>query len=376
VVYEHCNPGTKEHDAFLGKHKGNGNCAYWPHFSFRPSVIRVSTLKDIGSFYKTGHFEMAYAREYTNRGYLTTFLDTFCCLHIGKKTWEKEGINSYNLNQTGQFNLNLGAEIISINILSNNSDFNLWRDFKENSLNKLDNFNKCNLPNISVLDSYLLKLFKDNEFNYSRQFINEVMFNINLMRTNQNKYMLVLRENIILDNDFKNKLDQIISNIKDTNYDFILLDENINSDKLLNKTDIKLNLETTNGYIISKIGINKIAVYLDNFGVKNSNYLENLDIEVFVPNIKLYEVKNIDKVKNNDFEKLEGYTFYSQMDSFGSDIICCGKDKSLEEYKEICEKEKGVCFNTLGYIKSSICDKDKLIYLPNSKFSDGLYIKN
>ena len=51
-------------------------------------------LEDVGPFYNTGHFEMQYAYEYVDRGYSSAFIDTFCSIHIGKKTWEKNGINS------------------------------------------------------------------------------------------------------------------------------------------------------------------------------------------------------------------------------------------------------------------------------------------
>lgn len=64
------------------------------------------------------------------------------------------------------------------------------------------------------------------------------------------------------------------------------------------------------------------------------------------------------------------------MDSFGNDLGFYGA-RTIREYKEICEKENCVCFNTLGYIKTKALSEDKLIYLPSStKMSQGLYVKN
>ena len=77
-----------------------------------------------------------------------------------------------------------------------------------------------------------------------------------------------------------------------------------------------------------------------------------------------------------EFEPLEGYTFYSQMDSFGDDIGFYGQ-QTMEEYKNICERENGKCFNTLGYVKSQVTPEQNFIYLPTSRTSNaGLYVKN
>ena len=121
VIHEHYEPDSREYKQFQDRHKGFGTCGYWPHFSFRPSVVRVSMLKDIGPFYNTGHFEMAYANEYKAHGYKSAFFDTFSCIHTGKKTWEKDGINSYHLNKTGQFTLN-NNEFVSNYIISESKE--------------------------------------------------------------------------------------------------------------------------------------------------------------------------------------------------------------------------------------------------------------
>lgn len=89
LIHEHYDPDSKEYHEFTNRHKNHGTCGYWPHFSFRPSMLKVSMLKDVGSFYNTGHFEMQYANEYNALGYKSAFFDTFSCIHIGKKTWEK-----------------------------------------------------------------------------------------------------------------------------------------------------------------------------------------------------------------------------------------------------------------------------------------------
>lgn len=85
-----------------GVRKDGLNNYYWPHFSFRPCVMKASMLRDVGRFVKTKHFEMEYAHRYVAKGYKTGFFDEFNCIHIGKKTWEP-GLNSYQLNNVSQF---------------------------------------------------------------------------------------------------------------------------------------------------------------------------------------------------------------------------------------------------------------------------------
>ena len=97
-------PKGNEYDDYIKRNKGKYTQAYWPHYSLRPSVLKVSVMKEIGDYKnETGHFEMDYANRYVNKGYKSAFLDTICSYHIGKCTWEK-GDNSYSLNGVKQFN--------------------------------------------------------------------------------------------------------------------------------------------------------------------------------------------------------------------------------------------------------------------------------
>lgn len=76
---------------------------YWPHYSLRPGMNRISTLKTIGEYsLERNHFEMEFARRYTSQGYKTCFLDSIYCTHIGKLTTEKIP-NAYTLNGEKQF---------------------------------------------------------------------------------------------------------------------------------------------------------------------------------------------------------------------------------------------------------------------------------
>lgn len=99
------NGGEKLDDNYLLHIKSDNipgeNCAYWPHFSFRPSMILVDTIKKLGNFDSSNNFfERDYADKYFDNGYKSAFFDRISSKDIGK------GDNAYKLNNLNQFNTN------------------------------------------------------------------------------------------------------------------------------------------------------------------------------------------------------------------------------------------------------------------------------
>lgn len=81
-----------------------GHVAYWPHYSLRVGMTRVSVYENVGKFnVEAPHFEREYADRYVKSGFLTTFLDSTFCQHSGKKTWENDKPNAYSMNEQPQF---------------------------------------------------------------------------------------------------------------------------------------------------------------------------------------------------------------------------------------------------------------------------------
>ena len=82
------------------------NCAYWPHYSFRPSMVNVKTIMNLGNYNSPNNFfERDYADRYFDRGFRSAFFNGVCSQHIGKLTSDKTGTNAYTLNQLDQFNV-------------------------------------------------------------------------------------------------------------------------------------------------------------------------------------------------------------------------------------------------------------------------------
>ena len=83
------------------------NCAYWPHYSFRPSMILVEPILQLGNYdTKETFFERVYADKYFNKGYKSAFWNEITSKHIGRLTSERfdpNKKNAYQLNSIDQF---------------------------------------------------------------------------------------------------------------------------------------------------------------------------------------------------------------------------------------------------------------------------------
>ena len=102
------------HEVALHQHKvggggdfAYGNCHYWPHYSFRPSLIEVAAILAVGNYDTPNQFfEMDYANKWTKLGFLSGFYNQITNRHIGRLTSERNDRtqpNAYELNNESQF---------------------------------------------------------------------------------------------------------------------------------------------------------------------------------------------------------------------------------------------------------------------------------
>lgn len=86
---------------------GYENCHYWPHYSFRPSLIDVAAILTVGNYDTPNQFfEMDYANKWMHLGFLSGFYNQITNRHIGRLTSErndKTQPNAYELNDESQF---------------------------------------------------------------------------------------------------------------------------------------------------------------------------------------------------------------------------------------------------------------------------------
>ncbi len=96
-------PKKEDLDAFMARH--GRTVAYWPHYSFRPSLLRKEVW-DVAPFREDPcHFEMEHANLLFAKGWRSAFLPGTYSLHTGKLTSESHAQkpNAYTLNETPQF---------------------------------------------------------------------------------------------------------------------------------------------------------------------------------------------------------------------------------------------------------------------------------
>jgi hypothetical protein len=91
-----------EYEPDPSKRKNKISCEYWPHFSFRPGIVKKEVYDKVGPFNQVTHFERNYAERYVKLGYITAFHNRIDLLHIGKHT-NQQGDNAYSLNGVKQF---------------------------------------------------------------------------------------------------------------------------------------------------------------------------------------------------------------------------------------------------------------------------------
>ena len=399
--HEYYPTGTPEYNNFIERNKGYSTCGYWPHFSFRPSLINCKIYQDVGLFYNTPHFEMAYAHDYVKCGYLSAFLDTYACIHIGKKTWEKNGENSYKLNNTEQFTFENNE--MNINVLNYNMKFvngadntvsnlsvEMFKQFKQSTNNILPYYIHQNLSNVDNLSDIQKKIFNGNNFNYRKDIINYLSTFLDLFKSSNNKNLFVIKDNMKLNNNCGSVCNYLLSEIKQnmSKYDVVLLPSGmyLNTEPMIIKSQkliVNIYDNSIGGLIFTPAGMTKIMTYLEQNGLKDMHNLldvNKLDIyelnnnmlEVINPTISMQEIVNQNSTR---LPQYNGYKFYSQMDSFGEDVGHF--NLPVHELINMCNNDpRCIGFNTSGWVKYNIKPDDQLVGLYRSeRIDEGLYVK-
>ncbi len=367
ILHEYYESSSPEYEDFMKRNKSYPSNAYWPHFSFRPSVIKCSVLLDIGVFYHTPHFEMEYAKEYIERNYKSAFLNTFSCIHTGKKTWEKNDntANAYNLNKTNQFTLSNSSDSIAVHVLSDNIDN--WKEFKERARDKLPYLIKYNtkVDQSKYLSPEQISIFAGNKFNYRRDVLLKLLKHVDIWKSDKsnNNNTLIINDTVCFADDFSPKFNSLIEllQMNEGKYDIVQFD-----------TD-----ELEHGYIVTSSGKKKLTNSA-NIKTTISDYINSLNVNMYRYSGLLTSAT--DRANNNSQSELiiidSKWDFYSQVDSHGYDIEFFA-NKTVDELKKIAEDNpRCVAFNSLGWMKYQVRSESEFIHLyMSNKLTDGLYVK-
>lgn len=388
---------------------GGYQCQYWPHFSFRPSIIDAATILKLGNF-TCNHifFENEYAKKWTDNNYKTAFINTITNIHIGK-ICNTEGVNAYSLNNVPQFNGQSELQDFNIKVI------NMYnRQDRLNIINKQLKNENLYFQRIEAIDGKLLKLtpellklFQGNDFGYRRGVIGCALSHYYLWKDLVNSddlYYVIMEDDVKLCNNFTDKLSWLLhefNNNSDYNLIFAgyhMLPEDRNTYKDIYNIDtenvviepIKTNLYIggTHCYIISKKGAQSLLDFIEINGIKHGiDYLmvkvqKTLPVYETMPHIAFADwVTNSNSIVDSDIQYdnnavevdySDKYLFFKGLDQIGNDCFICNREIPKEKYYTIANSITNcIAFNTLGFFKNSISN---LVASPYFKEDDGIYI--
>jgi len=297
------------------RNAGYSNCFYWPHFSFRVGLTRLSVFDRLGHYdEKAQHFEMDYAFKYVKAGYKTGFLDGTYCGHIGRRTYERktDKLNAYDLNNEQQFgekpktnkvqtieappqpeqpppskaNMEVGVYLMNLK-----RRFDRLVKFFENnkdeifSLNIIEGFDGKTIPPSHKIQ----KAFKTGDYNYRKGIVGCAMTHIHIWKKMLNEptqtYAIILEDDAKLTKNFKQKVLYLIDKY-DSQFEILFLHYNpyphSNRAELYSQTaqpraerwsverSMRENMGSGAGYIISRDGARNMLRCIEKVGIPNA----------------------------------------------------------------------------------------------------------
>ena len=382
------------------------NCGYWPHYSFRPSMIRAKVILELGNYNSPNtFFERDYADRYFAKGYKSAFFNTITCLHTGKLTSDKNGENAYTLNKTGQFNT-------SKQKTPNTFVINLKRrtDRKEEMEKTFDAAGFTDYEFINAVDGSKLEttdeisqLFAGNDFGSRKGTIGCALSHYNLWKKladdTEHSFYTIFEDDISVSNTFCSRLEKALKD-ELTGVDILYLGYTVRDHHKAHiyqrqdttvQTDMGIYIGGFFGYVITKSGCSKLLEYIKLNGIKHGiDYLVKI-----IPDLRCYNLQPhivftewaqnssspVDTDIQKDYSSLllkptvneDEWEMYTGMDSGGGDIRSAGR-KSVGELMAIASTTTGcVAFNTIGFLKSRV--KFPLIKSPWLNHPDGIYVK-
>jgi GR25 family glycosyltransferase involved in LPS biosynthesis len=320
------------------KHGYGTHCNYWPHFSFRPSLLRTKILHELGDFNENiSHFEREYSIRYINKGYVSAFLENIYCLHTGRLTSEinnKQKPNAYDLNNELQFD---GKEqnIIYYNfnkiksfVINLDRRPDRWSSFQNNakqlSFLKYERFNAID-GNKLVSTRKLQRIFDGNDYNMRRGIVGVALSHIKLyieLLYSQNDVFFIMEDDLEFTPEFEKKFFHLYDQTKNINWDIIYLGHHLKNkitdaydkDKMpvierWNRyTSLNNSLGGVGGYLISKNGAKNLLEFINNHGMSNAidtmqqKAADNLNVFYAFPHLFYSECHRQDKSVDSDIQ--------------------------------------------------------------------------
>lgn len=385
------------------------NSAYWPHYSFRPSMTRVETVLALGNYDSPNtFFERDYANRWWAAGHISAFFNTITCLHTGKLTSDKSGTNAYALNEIKQFGGPAAPAPAATTYVVNLKRRPDRRKAMETLLDSVGikgyTFYEAVDGQILTPTAELARLFHGNDFGTRRGFVGCALSHMNLWKqllSSKSDYYTIFEDDIEYTSDFKEKYATLGSCVKGRgSLDLLYLGYSSRGNMaransiqggIVAPLDRNKCIGGTFGYCITKSGARKLLSYIEVNGIKHGiDYLmkivPGIEAYSFQPHIVLSDwvvskESPVDSDIQKDYTPLiltatphpDLWTFYPGVDSSDGDIRSVGR-KPINELMLTAELTAGcVAFNTLGFLKRTV--RWPLKSTPWLRGGDGLYVR-
>jgi len=305
IVHEHYSDKESQMK-FMEKYNNFANCAYWPHFSFRPSLLRTVIIKQLGEYNeKISHFEMDYSYRYRNAGYVSAFMEGLYCLHTGRLTSERDDpsrTNAYILNDEKQFT---GKEEVS-NYFKVNKDLRIrtyvvnldrrpdrWENFCKQEEIKFLNYSRFSAVDGSKLlpNEQLQRIFEGNDYDMREGMVGCAMSHLKLYTELANsddvEVFCIFEDDLEFVPGFQNKLLEVFSQLltnhsdwdmcylghhlwkKYRSEDFYDKEKSPIIEKWNSSKSLQYSMGGTGGYLISKKGAIALLEFINKNGMTN-----------------------------------------------------------------------------------------------------------
>lgn len=407
--YAPLSPGFVVHEHKQGKFPYK-NCHYWPHYSFRPSMIDVQTILKLGNYDSPNQFfERDYADKWVQAGYRSAFFDMVCCRHTGRLTSERNDKtvkNAYDLNNENQFEQSKTMKVINLKRRSDRKEYmtNLFKSIQFTDYEFVEAVDGKELKPTTELKD----LFDGNDFGSRSGVIGCALSHYNLwnalLADTSAEYYVIFEDDVTLSSTFKPIYEGMKNNDVFKKCDYLFLGYHMftknrkatadvyvkESDKfIVAPMNNDLNIGAGFAYSINKKGARILIDYIAKNGIKHGidyvvkicKELKCLEIRPQIVFSEWYEVPgqkiDTDIQTDNaslDFKNIvEDFTFVKGLDHVGDDLFF--NKVSVEEAKKLALSIPNCMgFNTLGFFKSKI---DTNTLRPSQYFGpqDGVYVR-
>ena len=281
--------------SFAKKYGPGSNCAYWPHYSLRPGLNKVSCLKSTGRYNPSAsHFEMDFAYRYTVN-YKTTFLNRIYCTHIGRLTKDRHletATNAYTLNKEQQFvtkqNRNSRVECFVINMENRQDRYTSFSQKVEKEALSIPVKRHAAVNGYNLKPNrYIEQVFNFNDYNYRKGMIGCALSHMELwvqLFPTQGVY-LILEDDVSFVPYFDLKLNHLLENLAGVQWDIVFLGHHVYKQYKNKSTYNEYTMPTiekwstsrsltesaggTGGYLISSQGALKLLSFISSCGMTN-----------------------------------------------------------------------------------------------------------